>query len=840
MKKTVIIIFSIIAFLLAILLTIPFFFKGDIVQLIEREAAANMEAELNIGDMSLSMFRSFPDLNVELKDVTISRTEKSASDTLAYFPQIEASVNLKSLMGGEKIVVNRVLVRDGHLLAKVDTAGHANWDIFPEMDDDKRSDSQPAKEKQEKGEGKGIELNNISIGDLFISYNDFHSSTYASVDRADLQLAGNFSEANTLAQLSVALQGISFRQQNQVWVNHTDVVWRTEIASDLKTKTFEVKKNDLRINDLQLNLTGKVTIEDERYRVDLHLNAPGTKFESLLSLLPQHLLSEAEGLETTGDFKLDITAQGDYYKGYLPKLDAQLVVNDASVKYPQLPEAIRKINFDLRVTNPGDIVDSTRFELRRASLDIAGNPFNLFLNIANPKEPVLDGKAFGIIDFANLKKTLPLKDITLEGVVTTDMAFKGMYKYIEQEEYEKFMANGEVAFQDIRLVNQTFPQGISIPRGSMTITPAYLKLNKLQGKIYSSDFALQGKISNYLPYLFRDELLKGDFTLTSNLLNINEFILDRLKKTSQDTTQTRPIAPRGTVTNGPSAAEGVLEVPRNIDIQLSTDIQTLVFDRLTVRNVKGKVDLANATATLKNLRMNLLKGSMVMNGQYSTVNPQKPNVDFNLGISDFDIHEAYNAFTFIRKSIPVAINCEGQVSASLTFAAMLDRTMSPVMNTANGQGYVESKGILIHDNPAMNQLATVLKNNELSRLSISHLKINFKLEDGNIVVEPFKTTFAGNPVTVYGKQSVEGDLDYTLSMRVNRRFFGNDINQLLKSIPGSNNIQELDLDAHIGGTLAKPTIKPDLSKAIKAITKEAEKSLKGNILQGLQSLFKKK
>lgn len=136
-----------------------------------------------------------------------------------------------------------------------------------------------------------MELNNIAIGNLFVAYNDFHNSTYASIDRIDMQLTGDFSASSTLAQLSLALKGISFRQQNNVWVNNTNIMWQTEIASDLKSKTFEVMKNDLRINDLQLNLIGKVAAIDNRYRVNLQLNAPDTKFESLLSLLPPHILA---------------------------------------------------------------------------------------------------------------------------------------------------------------------------------------------------------------------------------------------------------------------------------------------------------------------------------------------------------------------------------------------------------------------------------------------------------------------------------------------------------------------------------------------------------------------
>ena len=602
--------------------------------------------------------------------------------------------------------------------------------------------------------------------------------------------------------------------------------------------TFDIQKNDLALNDLKLDLTGNIGVGEDKYKLDLQLNAPDTKFASLLAMVPKTLQHYIEGLETSGDFKLNVTAKGEYYADHLPALQANLLVNNASVKYPELPEAIRQINIDLNVSNPGGPVDSTQLNLKKLSFDIAGNPFSMYLNISNPNDPVLAGGAVGVINFSNLKKALPLKDITLQGIVTTDMTFNGKYQYIEKEQYEKFIAKGNIILKDLLLVNAEFPEGISIPQGSVTITPAQLNLKQLQAKVFSSDFTLQGNISNYLPYVFKNETLKGNFSLHSNRINLNEFIIAQAKaarQTKSDTTA-RASADSIALTNKPTAAEGALEIPKNIDVQFTSNISTILFDNLTIRNVKGQISLDNAVATLKNLSMDMLEGKMVMNGQYNTANPKIPTVDFKLNISDFDIHAAYEAFTFLRKSIPVAMNC----SAAMNFSSTLDKEMSPVMTTANGGGYLESKGILINDNPAMNQLASVMKNDELSRLSISKLKIDFKLENGNIIVEPFKTSFAGNPVTIYGNQTVDGQLDYTLSMNIDRKFFGKDIDNLLKSIPGSDNIKNLDIDAKVEGTLSKPVIKPDLSKAIKAVTKAAEKELKGNLLQGIQNLFKKK
>ncbi len=832
MKKIILIALSFIALVFIILLTIPVFFKGDILKLIEKQATANMKAELHIGNISLNMLKSFPNLNVALEDVIISQNINTEQDTLAYIPLLEASVNLKSLIKGDRIIVNHILLMDGRLNAKVDPAGNTNWDIFPDIE---TTSEKETKSTETPNNEKRLELNNIAIGNLFVTYNDFHNSTYASINRIDMQLSGDFSASNTLTKLSLALKGISFRHQNNVWINNTNIIWQTEISSNLKNKTLEIIKSDLQLNELQLNLIGKVADIDNRYRVNLQLNAPDTKFESLLSLLPPHILSKMKNLQTAGDFKLNIVVNGDYYENNIPQLDALLVINDASVKYPQLPESIKKINLDLHITNPGGSIDSTQIALNKASFEIANNPFNLFLNIQNPNNPQLEGRAKGTLNFANLKQAIPLQNTTIEGMLTTDITFKGKYEYIEKEQYEKFTAQGDLAFQNIRLTNNQFPEGIIIPEGHLTVTPAYLKLNNLKGKIYSSDFTLQGKISNYLPYIFKNEILKGDFTLNSNLLNINEFIIAQIKNDSSDSITGTPV----TDTNGPTAAQGALEVPHNIDTRLSTNINTIIFDKLNIKNVKGRVNISNATANLNNLSMDMLNGSMIMTGKYCTTNPQKPTVDFNLKVMNFDIHEAYQAFTFIRKSVPVTINCKGKVSASTTFAATLDKEMSPIMNTANGKGYLESQGILINNNPTMNQLASVLKNEELSRLSISHLKINFNLENGNIIVEPFKTRFAGNPVTIYGKQSVEGDLDYTLSMTIDRKFLGNEINNMLKAIPGSDNIKTIDLDAKVGGTLTEPKIKPDLTKAIKSVTKEVEKTLKGNVLKGLQNLFKK-
>ena len=719
-------------------------------------------------------------------------------------------------------------------MPKVNAEGKANWDIMvPSDTTEVKTEETPVETTEESSSETAIAFNNIEVRNLMLNYQDEQALTFARVDAVNMALQGNFSETNTILNVLLELKNIYLRQGKSVWVNNTDFNWQAEIGANLKELQFNIKKNDMSLNDLKLDLTGNIDIDDDKYTMDLNLNAPDTKFESLLALIPKDFQKEIEGVKTSGEFQLSLSAKGEYYENHLPAFDLRFNILNANLKYPDLPESVEKINLKLAVTNPGGTIAQTKADLSTLTFTVANNPFSMNLLVVNPDDPTLKGGMKGVINFESLKKALPLKDITLNGILTTDLSFDGKYQYIEKEQYEKFTANGKIALQNVLFKNADFPAGISVPSGEVTITPARLNLKDLKVKINSSDFALAGYLANYLPYVFKDQTLKGNFTLNSNKIDLNEFMAN-MTTSETDTTQ-------AATTQSSAPAEetsSVLAIPKNIELAFGTNIKEILFDSLVINSVKGNIETSGGIATLKNLSMDMLNGNLIMNGAYNTANPVKPSVDLNLRITDIDIHSAYNAFSFIKQSLPIAMNCNGKISAAMKFSSDLDKEMSPIMTTANGGGSLSTKGFVLNDNPAMTQLANLLKNDELSRLSISNLKIDFKIEQGNIIVEPFTTNIAGNPTTFSGSQTVDGKMDYTMSMNIARKYFGKDIDKVLKAIPGANNIQSLDVDVKLGGTLDKPTITPDLSKALKKIEKEAGKELKNNLLKGLDKLFK--
>lgn len=833
MKKLLITLGIIFGIIIIALIVIPVFFKDDIIKLVESQSSKYIKSELSIGDIRLSMFKNFPNLNVAIDDVLIYDNKGATPDTLVNLPRFEASVNLKSLLFGSEIIINRVLLQDCRFTPQTTAAGEANWDILLPTDTTASTENTTPEISTDTAstESTSIILNDIEIRNLSIRYTDLKSSTLASIESLNLFLQGNFSESNTILDIDLSLSNILFRQANNTWIKNINLNWQAKIGADLQHLQFTMQENTLAINDLLFKLTGSFGAQPGKYIMDLRLTAPDTRFESLLALIPENLQKSMEGIETSGQFQFDLSAQGELYQDHLPAIALNFNIDNAHLQYPDLPESIEDINLKLNVTNPGGAIANTKIDLSTLTFAVARNPFSMNLLIENPDDPVLRGKAHGTLDFKSLKQALPLQDMTLDGTLSLDLAFNGRYEYIEKQLYEKFSANGQVSLKNVLFKSTDFPEGISVPNGTITITPERLNLKNLQVNIKSSDFKLEGYISNYLPYFFKNQTLRGDFTLASNTINLNEFMTTG---TPTDSTATPTAEPTPTA----DTTSGVIAVPQNLQLTFRTDIKQLHFDKLTVNNIQGKITTRQGVATLNNLDMQLLDGTLALDGAYNTANPALPSVNLNLNITDLDIQSAYNTFAFIRESLPIAVDCSGKISVRTDFAANLDQAMSPIMTTANGSGTLSANNFLINDNPTLDKLSSLLKNDELSRLSISRLKIDFAIRNGNISVHPFTVDLANIPTTIQGTQTVDGALDYTLSMNVDKKYFGKDINNIIKTVSGSDNIKALDVDVKIGGTLDKPTVTPNLSKAMKAIQKEAGKNLKDNILKGLNKLFK--
>ena len=120
---------------------IPILFKKQITELVKKEINKSLTARVDFKDVSLSLFRHFPQVSINIDDLTVTGTGVFEKDTLISAQSIDVSANLISVIKGKDIKVSGIFLKTPRIKALVKPDGQANWDIVKESGDETTPDA---------------------------------------------------------------------------------------------------------------------------------------------------------------------------------------------------------------------------------------------------------------------------------------------------------------------------------------------------------------------------------------------------------------------------------------------------------------------------------------------------------------------------------------------------------------------------------------------------------------------------------------------------------------------------------------------------------------------------
>ena len=364
MKKAVKIFFkSILIFILTVfvlLLIIPVFFKDAIKEKVVAEANKRIDATLVFEDYSLSLIRSFPDMEFRLKGVSIEGAGEFEGTTLAGFKSFGFVFDLKSILGKDAYRLKSLVLDHPIANAVVLADGRANWDIMKEDEsggvgeEEKEEEESGGAGEEEKGKELLIKVEEVLLKKGQLSYIDNVSGIKAGIETFDLKLAGDFSATLTDLFLELGLNGINMYMDGEQYLNSVNIGGKFEIAADLDNQKFTLTDNIITINDLGLLIDGFVILTPDdtgegSIVTDLKLATDKTEFKSLLSMVPAFFMNGFEDLQTEGNITLNLDISGVYNteKGTMPDVGVKLDIRDGRVWYKGKPDLISGLNFNI-------------------------------------------------------------------------------------------------------------------------------------------------------------------------------------------------------------------------------------------------------------------------------------------------------------------------------------------------------------------------------------------------------------------------------------------------------------------------------------------------------------
>ncbi|MDR2928863.1 MAG: hypothetical protein LBV41_11800 [Cytophagaceae bacterium] len=803
MKKFLKIFFIAIAVILVLLLVTPVLFKGKIMEFAKKEINNMLTAKVDFTDLKLSFIRNFPNAYVALEDLSVIGTDEFEGDTLVAFDLLSLTVNLKSVITLENIKVKSILLDKAKINAHVLESGKANWDIIKPTDTVEEEDTAVTA-----APNIGVALQKFEIRDAVIAYNDEDGKMMAKLGNLNFLLHGDMSMDNAVLGLALNIAGADFWMDGVRLVNSAALRFDSEIDADIKNMAFAFKDNKFQLNDIVLKFAGDVKIPTEDIAMDISFATEKTDFKSLLSLVPAIYMKDFASVQTAGSLALNGAVKGVLNDTQTPNVDLTLNVTNAMFKYPDLPKSVENINIDVKVFYDGVVFDRTTVDVNKFGFTMAGNPFNAEAHVKTPEsDPQVTGHFIGKIDINSVSDIVPLDDMKLSGLLDCDLSFDGRLSTIEKEQYEDFKAAGMLKLTNFVFESPDFPQGAKVAQAHLEFTPKVVNLAAFDAVVGRTDVQMNGALENFIPFVLKNETIKGRLALSSKMIDLNEFM------SSDETAETETVD---------STALAIIEVPKNIDFTLNANLGTILFDKLNITNTNGVLLVKDGIVSMQKLGMNLLDGSVVLNGHYNTADMTKPFVDFGIDANKLNIPATMSSFSMLEKFFPTPQDYGGRVSAKLTLYSLLNGDFTPDLNSVASKGRLNTHNIEIRNSKLLGTISDVTKNERWRTMTPVDLNINFEVKDGRLSVEPFDMKIDKTVIGISGDQGLDMTMNYKLNIAMPKSALGAGAN-LLDKVPGAASLSQLSLTGLIGGTVTNPDIKitlGDMGNVIKDAVKE--------------------
>ena len=813
MKKIVKIVAIVVAVVLVAAFVAPMLLRGKIAQIVKREANEMFDARVDFEKLDISLLRHFPRASLDLKGLTVVGAGPFEGDTIVAANRISVVVNPMSLFGDDGFEVTKVILAEPALHAHKLADGKVNWDIV------KASGEEPAAGEVSSEEGSSsfsLSIRDFRISDATIRYEDDSTGMRFSTAPLSLRLRGDMSADQTdLDQTDLDLRltagAVRLVSGGIPLLSDAEAELDAVIAADLKNNRFTFSRNRLRLNAIELTLDGWAEMKDDAVAMDITAGCDKVQFKDVLSLVPAFYTRDFRNLSASGELSMALWARGEMRGAALPAFELKTEVRNGIFQYSSLPKAVDGINIAVRIANPGGVMDKTEVDLSEFTLRMAGNTLSASLYATNlVSDPVFRAAADGRVDLGAVKEVYPLgEDVALSGLISADVKVSGRMSDVEKARYGQIGASGTFVVEKLGLSMPGLP-AVHIRRAAATITPASMTLGEFGVTVGKSDLAANGQLTGYIGYLLRGDKLSGRLYVKSDLLDLNEI----MNAMPADEETAGGEAAAQTPAESPAPAQA-LEVPRNLDLSLKTELQKVLFQKMTIGGITGEMRMADGTLSLSRLRMQLFGGTATASGSYSTASdPQRPALQLSLGLSGASFSKTFDELEMVQKLVPVFAKTGGDYSLSLDMSATLDAQMSPDLQSVNATGEIKSANIRIQNIEAFDALAKALNNDNLRKIEAKDVAIRFAIRDGRIATEPFDLKMGDIRINMSGSTGLDQTIDYTARVALPAGSTGG----ILQSV-----------NVGIGGTFTSPKITLGVKEA-------AEQAVKNVVDQQIQKL----
>ena len=466
-------IFSIVAIVaLALGLVVWILTPEKLTPIVERIANENLNAEVKIGRVELTVWKTFPMASVEIDGLQVKSnvldkygdTIPSYADSLLCVGKLRTELNITKipLM---RFDIKEILIDAPKINAVLLNDTVSNFMIFPP--------SEPDTAQSQITIMPDVVLHKFRIiNNGGIRFVDLSKQMDVTLNTDSVELDYNRKDRF----YSLLLKGGIFADlpeyhlsQNIPFYFKGDVNWNTRNPYKCTLRDFRAE-----VARVPVSIDADVALSDTTVSVKSMEMALGPiKYSDLTEQIPDEYLHGLERIKTNFAVAVNLKLDKPFVMGKdkEPTFHAEINIPNCYIQPGKYADyRINKLNLAAKLAYNGDNPDRSTLSLNRLLLD--GFGINLSVNGTASnllKDPNVDGKVSGGVDFAKLLKLVPEElPMRLSGRMGLNTEMKFALSDLDITTFHRMQVNGEVDFSNVRY---------SVPKDSMLV---FLKRAKIK------------------------------------------------------------------------------------------------------------------------------------------------------------------------------------------------------------------------------------------------------------------------------------------------------------------------------------------------------------------------
>jgi hypothetical protein len=803
-KKILIGIGVLLLLIVASLFAIPYFFKDQINAKIQKTINENLDAKVSFKDADISLFKSFPQANVSINNLLIINKAPFEGDTLVAFEELNLKMSVKELWkdDGKPMNLESISAKNSKINILFNQEGLGNFDIALKN-----------KKEEESKESKPFALNiqNYNIENMRFKYYDVRSKIKMVIDHLNHEGKGNFA-AQKLDLDTKSTAKISLDMDKMNYMKDVAITLDALLGIDLENSKYTFKENKAKINELPLEFDGFIQLLEEGQQYDLSFKTPTSSFKNFLGLIPAAYAGNLNTVKTTGDFTVNGKVKGILGDKTVPSFNIGIASHNSSFQYPDLPKSVQNIVIDTKIINETGLMNDTYVNLDKLSFKIDQDVFNAKANIKNiATNALVDAQLKGTINLGNVTKAYPVKlDKPLSGILNADVVTKFDMKSVETSQYQNIQNAGSMTLTGFNYTGPEMAKPVQITKAAIVFNTKQIKLNQLDLKTGKSDIQVSGTLDNFYGFMFKKQVLKGNFNMNSNQFLIADFMTASAPAKTNDASEKKSDS-KSNVT------KEAVKIPAFLDCTINAKANTVVYDDLTLKAVSGKMIIKDEAVVLQNVKTNIFEGQIGFNGLVST-KEKTPTFKMNLDLKGVDITKSFTQLDMLKKIAPIADVISGKLNSNINLTGNLDaKEMTPNLATLTGDliGQLFDPKVNPNNSQMLGALTQNIKFLDMSKINLDKLKTSLSFKDGKVNVKPFNIKYQDITAEIGGSHGFDQNMSYNIKMDVPAKYLGNDINNLLAKLTPADvkKIDNIPLTALMSGNFKSPKITTDMKQA---------------------------